>query len=186
LWLSGLRLGKALLLDWVDDRKLCVDFSGKRPMFLFQPDGQKSNKAQLLPMAPEFAEFLSQTPEVDREGFVFTPQSQRPHIARMWLDSVSKINTRIGKAAGVKVAESRKGKVKYASAHDFRRSFGFRWSNLVIPAILQQLMRHSSITTTMEYYVGRNAEAAADALWEAIESNRESTTPSGTEVASLK
>ena len=77
---------------------------------------------------------------------------------------------RIGKAAGIKVAErsGRSGvKVKYASAHDFRRAFGSRWANRVMPVILQQLMRHASISTTMEFYVGRNAEAAAEVLWEA-------------------
>ena len=29
-------------------------------------------------------------------------------------------------------------------------------------------VRHASISTTMEFYVGRNAEAAADVLWEAV------------------
>ena len=170
-----LRLNEALALDWVDDSKLCVDFSGKRPMFRFQPDSQKSNKAELLPMAHEFAEFLSQTPSVDRDGFVFTPQPQRAYLPRMHLDSASKVITRIGKAAGVKVSESRKGKVKYASAHDLRRSFGFRGSNLVMPAILQQLMRYASIVTTMEYYVGRNAETTADVLWEVVSNTSANT-----------
>jgi hypothetical protein len=29
-------------------------------------------------------------------------------------------------------------------------------------------MRHASITTTLAYYVGQNAEAAADAIWDAF------------------
>jgi integrase len=68
----------------------------------------------------------------------------------------------------VNVSESRKGKVKDASAHDLRRAFGFRWSMRVMPAVLQQLMRHERIETTMQFYVGKNAEAATDALWESI------------------
>lgn len=40
---------------------------------------------------------------------------------------------------------------KYASAHDFRRSFGERWAKVVMPAVLQQMMRHKSILTTMRY-----------------------------------
>lgn len=60
------------------------------------------------------------------------------------------------------------GKVKYASAHDLRRSFGERWANRVMPHILQQLMRHEDIGTTMRYYIGRNAETTADALWDAV------------------
>ncbi len=65
--------------------------------------------------------------------------------------------------------DARTGKVKYASAHDLRQSFGERWAALVMPQILTQLMRHESIDTTMKFYVGRNAEKAADALWEAVE-----------------
>jgi hypothetical protein len=38
-----------------------------------------------------------------------------------------------------------------------------------MPAVLQQLMRHESIETTMRYYVGRDADAVADRLWEAVE-----------------
>ena len=58
---------------------------------------------------------------------------------------------------------------KYASAHDLPRAFGLRWSARVMPAVLQQLMRHESIETTMRYYVGRNADAVADALWSAVD-----------------
>ena len=36
-----------------------------------------------------------------------------------------------------------------------------------MPAQLMELMRHESIDTTLSYYVGRNAERTAAALWEA-------------------
>jgi hypothetical protein len=39
----------------------------------------------------------------------------------------------------------------------------------VLPQVLMELMRHESIETTMSYYVGRNAERTADALWAAVE-----------------
>ena len=35
--------------------------------------------------------------------------------------------------------------------------------------VLQELMRHENIETTMKYYVGRNAERTADALWDAYD-----------------
>ncbi len=38
-------------------------------------------------------------------------------------------------------------------------------------ATLQQLMRHESIETTLKYYVGRNAEMIAAALYEDIRGN---------------
>ena len=60
------------------------------------------------------------------------------------------------------------GKVKYASAHDLRRSFGDRSARRVMPQILKELMRHESISTTERYYVGRNAQATAGILWDAV------------------
>ena len=59
------------------------------------------------------------------------------------------------------------GKVKFASAHDLRRSFGERWALRVMPQVLMELMRHEDIQTTLRYYVGRNAQATASVLWEA-------------------
>jgi integrase len=43
-----------------------------------------------------------------------------------------------------------------------------------MPAVLKELMRHSSIDTTMKYYVGQNAEATADELWQCHERAAES------------
>jgi len=34
-----------------------------------------------------------------------------------------------------------------------------------MPQVLKELMRHEDIQTTMRYYVGRNAQTTADALW---------------------
>ena len=54
---------------------------------------------------------------------------------------------------------------KYASAHDLRRAFGTRWASRVKPAVLQKLMRHASINTTMAYYVDLDADELGDELW---------------------
>lgn len=169
LYLSGLRLGEALNLWW-DDRpdKITVDLSGRRPMFRIRAELEKGGQDRLLPMTPDFAAFLLATPEAERRGPVFRPIGMRGQECRQ-VDYVSKTITDIGKAAGVKVNTDARGKVKYASAHDLRRSFGARWAPKVMPAVLQQLMRHESIETTLKYYVGQNAEATADAVWNAWE-----------------
>ncbi len=101
---------------------------------------------------------------------------------------VGRIVSKIGKKAGVvvnrtmktvkeKVLNEKTGKptgqirlverevVKYASAHDLRRSFGTRWAPKVKPATLQLLMRHASIETTLRYYVAQDAADVADELW---------------------
>jgi integrase len=89
-------------------------------------------------------------------------------------ERVGKIIGQIGRKAQVLV-DSRTG--KNASAHDLRRAFGFRWSRRVMPPQLQELMRHASIETTMRYYVGQNAEATAQELWDAIGTQIENSTP---------
>jgi integrase len=129
-------------------------------------------------MAPEFSRFLLTTPAEDRRGRVFHPLNKAGRDSAWGTDWVSRVVCKIGERAGVVVnrttkvdrtTRERRGVVKYASAHDLRRSFGVRWSNRVMPAVLKELMRHESIDTTMKYYVGRNAEATADALWAAFD-----------------
>jgi hypothetical protein len=119
-------------------------------------------------MAPEFAEMLLTIPREERDGRVFGLNYTRK-------DGVSKVVSDIGAKAGVKVDSKRTAdpetpKVKYASAHDLRRSFGERWAMRpdIMPQVLMQLMRHESIETTMRYYVGKNAEMVADVLWKAV------------------
>ncbi|HXT57868.1 MAG TPA: site-specific integrase, partial [Pirellulales bacterium] len=127
---------------------------------------EKGNEDRLLPISPEFAEFLLAVPAERRRGRVFRLSSLRIHDARPSVEWVSRIISRIGKAAKVKVnTNATSGKVKFASAHDLRRSFGERWSRRVMPQVLKELMRHKSIETTMKFYVGQNAEKTTDALW---------------------
>jgi integrase len=173
LWLSGLRLGEAMQLYWDRDDRLRIDLSGKRPMLRIPAELEKGNEDRLLPISPEFAEFLLAVPSERRRGRVFRLSSLRIHDARPSVEWASRIISRIGKAAQVKVNTNVKsGKVKFASAHDLRRSFGERWSRRVMPQVLKELMRHKSIETTMKFYVGQNAEKTADALWLAYDQLR--------------
>jgi hypothetical protein len=77
--------------------------------------------------------------------------------------------------AGIVV--SREGGIKYASAHDLRRSFGTRWAKKKMPAILQKLMRHANISTTEKYYMTLEADEVMEELWEDQKSTTSSTTP---------
>ena len=62
-----------------------------------------------------------------------------------------------GQAAGVIVDEGdpRTGRgVKYASAHDLRRTFAVRLKRSGMPPdLIQQLMRHADFRTTEKYYL---------------------------------
>lgn len=178
LWLSGLRLGEALELSWDDSRKLSIDLSGEFPVISIPAELEKGHKDRTAPMAPEFAEFLLAIPEDERTGYVF--KMTKRHGGRPDIDTASRTVSAIGKAAGIKVNVEAKGKVKYASAHDLRRSFGERWAARVMPQVLKELMRHESIETTLRYYVGRNAQTTASVLWDAHRKATASNTPSNT------
>ena len=69
--LSGLRLSEALALSWDDDAPISVCTTGKYPALRIQAEAQKKHRDELLPIAPEFAEFLLAVPEADRHGLVF-------------------------------------------------------------------------------------------------------------------
>jgi integrase len=161
LWLSGLRLGESVALSWDADALFAVDLSGKRPRFRIKGEAQKSGRDELLPMTPDFAEFLLQIPEAERRGRVFKLNEPNTGIP-ITTHSVGKIVGAIGRKSGVIVnAVDRKA----ATAHDLRRSFGTRWAKRVMPAVLRKLMRHADIQTTMSYYVDLDVDEMADDLW---------------------
>ncbi|MFN9051135.1 MAG: tyrosine-type recombinase/integrase [Planctomyces sp.] len=85
------------------------------------------------------------------------------------VDNVSPLLVEIGRKAGVRVSDS-----KTASAHDLRRSFGLRWADRVKPHVLQQLMRHASIQTTLTFYVQSDAADMAELVWSAFEKGAKS------------
>jgi integrase len=165
LWLSGLRREEAVILSWEPDAPFAVDLTGKYPSFRIEAKAQKGRRDERLPMTPDCAEFLLATPENERVGRVFgMPRllDGQPMTAQRAGETIS----RICRTARIIVArDPDTGKVKYASAHDLRRSFGTRWAKRVMPAVLQRLMRHRNINTTMKYYVGIEADDVAADLW---------------------
>ena len=171
LWLGGLRRGEALQLHWDRQDRLHPVFGARgRPVLRVPGELEKGHTDRLLPLAPEFAMMLMETPEADRKGPVLKLPGISGRTEKRRQESVGKKISEIGEKAGVKVqVHPETGKVKYASAHDLRRAFGERWAALIMPAHLQQLMRHESIETTLRYYVGANAERTADVCWDAYE-----------------
>lgn len=151
LWLSGLRRGEAMILSWDRDSPFSIDQAGEYWRFRIRNGAQKSKRAQLAPMSPEFITFLEKRKV--REGLVFNPLGHRG--ARLKPIAVGKAVSAIGDAAGVITDHAND---RHATCHDFRRSFGDRWSRKVMPPDLKELMRHRSIDTTMKYYVGRNVD----------------------------
>src|SRR5690606_17367944 len=111
-----------------------------------------------------------------QRGYVFTPLAVNGAPLARETILVGKRLSAIGKAARVVTNPATR---KTASAHDLRRSFGDRWARRVMPATLGLLMRHESISTTLTCYAGSDAEAAAQAAWEAVASTNPSTNDTG-------
>ena len=173
--MSGLRLRESVILSWDKDSLFRIDLTGKRPRFRIKGDGQKSGRDELLPLTPDFAEWLLATfPEGQRHGRVFKLNGYgsgapiAPH-------RVGELVVKIGRRAAVVVATVEKkvrrdGKLvqvqvkKSASAHDLRRTFGTRWARKVMPAVLQKLMRHEDIQITMAFYVDLDVDEMAEEL----------------------
>jgi integrase len=161
LWLSGLRLDESLQLSWESDAAFVVDLRGRHPRFRIYAEAEKGRQDRLLPMTPDFAEFLLRAPRRQRTGHVFKLKGIRTG-EQMTSARAGRVISDIGELADVLV---NKAEGKYASAHDLRRSFGTRWASRVKPATLQLLMRHKSIETTMKYYVDQDSDDVADELW---------------------
>ena len=178
LHLGGLRLEESLILSWDEDAPFGVDLTGRRPAFRIAAKAQKARRDERLPMTEDFFRLITEaTPEAERHGRVFKLdglQTRCPITPKR----VCRMVAKIGKAGGVVVASTERrrkdkatGKLvpvavkKFASCHDLRRSFGTRWARRVMPAVLQRLMRHSNIATTMKFYVTMDADSVADELW---------------------
>jgi integrase len=170
LWWSGLRLSEALALSWDEYADgLVVDTSEKYVTIVIPADQEKGGKNRVYPVSPEFAEMLLSVPSIDRTGFVFNPVPSRilKGNRRAGQDLCCRTIGGIGEAANV-VVDKKGEKTVFASANDLRRSFGLRWSRHVMPPVLQELMRHESIETTMKFYVGQDAQSTAAELHRAI------------------
>ncbi len=175
LWLSGLRLGEAVILDW-NDGPFVFNTTGKHPAFYIEAVGQKSREPEIAPTTPEFCEWvLAETPQTLRQGRVFPIVDPRTG-KNLGDKQVGNIIRDIGKVAGVVVSSGERTVIKKgkrvtehykacAGAHDLRRAFCSRWSRKVMPAVLQRLARHGDISTTMKYYVQLEADDIGADLW---------------------
>ena len=181
LWLSGLRLEESLIFSWDRDADIYIDASRPYWRVHFREGSQKSGKDELWAMPPDLQEWLEKTPQDERLGLVFKLNGLKTRQP-ISVKRVSEIVCRIGKRAGIVVSEAG-DKVKYASAHDLRRSFATRWAPKLMPVDLQRLMRHANIQTTMEFYVEVDADDMATRLREATGVHKLAAPPQNTPTA---
>lgn len=158
LWLTGLRCGEAIKISWDKPPvQVCMD-TKPYPTILFYLEGQKSRVDEAIPMTPDFYEWLKKIPPIERHGPVaplFTENGRRFSPKKIGLKL-----SEIGERSGIETTNG-----SFVTAHDLRRSFGTKWAMKVRPMTLQKLMRHSTIETTLKYYIGLSAADAGSDVW---------------------
>ena len=149
-WWAGLRLSEGRHLRWdPSDSFPWVDFEGNR--IVLPAVFAKSAKDQWVPMHPVLRQALAELPRNGPEVFPFKTRHGKP-LSR---GAISHRVLDMAKKAGVKL-----------SMHKLRKGFGCRVAKNLGKggaAMLHELMRHSSMQVTMDYYANVD-----DALQDAI------------------
>jgi integrase len=145
-WLAGLRLEEAYLLEWEPNEKApWVDLA--RDRIVLPAELVKGVRDQWVPLDPELKALLLALPRHGKRVFRFT-DGRRGKGGLISASAVSDRVSRLAKKAGVRL-----------TMKALRRGFGCRYAGKVPAQVLQKLMRHSRIKTTMDYYA--NVDDAA-------------------------
>lgn len=161
MWLSGLRLSEALTLSWDASTPVSIDIDSPIPMISFNE--QKNGKVQRIPATPDFVRFLRRhKPCGDATNGVAVLAGLVFPVGMVYSTVASRLVV-AGQRSGVRVSDR-----KHVTAHDLRRTFGVRWALRVHPLVLKSLMRHSTIETTLRYYVSIDEQSMVDALWQPV------------------
>jgi integrase len=149
-WLAGLRLNEALALEWgPSDRAPYLDVAHDR--IVFPAEVVKGCEDQWVPLDPDLWAALDALPRVGPKVFNFDAIDGRGD-GELTAGAVSYRVTQLAAAAGVRL-----------TMKTLRRGFGCRYAARVPAQVLQRLMRHANIRTTMEYYANVD-DAAMDAV----------------------
>jgi integrase len=144
-WLAGLRRNEALLLEWEPtDAAPWLDL-GRRPRIWLPAGFVKGCADQWVPLDPRLAAVLDAMPRTGKQVFRFVSSTGQP----LTPNGISMRIYYLAKAAGVKM-----------SMKVLRRGFGSRYAGKVPAQVLQKLMRHANIRTTMDFYA--NIDAAVE------------------------
>jgi integrase len=143
-WLAGLRLDEAFELEWeACERWPYLDLTRNR--IILPGEFAKSVEDQWVPLDPALREALEALPRRGRKVFTFVARDGHP----IQVGTVSYRVRQLAKAAGVKL-----------TMRSLRRGFGCRHAARVPAQVLQRLMRHADIKTTMVYYA--NVDTAVE------------------------
>jgi integrase len=145
-WLAGLRLQEAAALEWEPTEEApYLDPAAGR--IVLPAAMVKAVEDQWVPLDPELWDVLNALPRHGKKVFRFVDERDGHTLGRT---GVGERVIRLAKRAGVKL-----------SMRTLRRGFGCRYAGRVPAQVLQKLMRHASISTTMTYYANVDDAAMA-------------------------
>jgi integrase len=146
-WLAGLRLSGAVELEWPEnDRPPWVNLERNR--IVLPAEFCKAVEDQWVPLDPDLRRALLELPRQGRKVFQF--RNRKGEV--LGADAVCQRVEALAKKAGVKL-----------TMKSLRKGFGCRYAGKVPAQVLQKLMRHANIRTTMDYYANVD-----DAVEEAV------------------
>ncbi|MFL5242374.1 MAG: tyrosine-type recombinase/integrase [Gemmataceae bacterium] len=136
-WFTGMRRNEILALSWDKRDEPYLDLDAKQ--INIPGDKQKNGKTSWLPLHPDLEEmFVNVRNKLLAKGVKTTgpifPFANLP-------SQCSNLFKGIAAKAGLDIG-----------LHDLRRSFASRYASQVPAPVLQRLMRHANITTTMKFY----------------------------------
>src|SRR5262249_10893448 len=135
-WLAGLRLSEAEALEREETTEApYLDLAHNR--IVLPAEFAKSDEDQWVPLDPALRKTLEAVPRQGRKVFRFVASDGHP----LTLNGISQRVIRLAKKAGVKL-----------TMHSLRKGFGCHYAAQVSAQVLQKLMRHGDIKTTMTYY----------------------------------
>jgi integrase len=149
-WRAGLRLEEAYLLEWEPtDAAPWVDLANDR--IVLPAELVKGVRDQWVPLDPELRRELEALPRHGKRVFRFI-DTRKGRGGPISAGGVSDRVARLAKKAGVRL-----------TMKSLRRGFGCRYAAKVPAQVLQKLMRHARIKTTMDYYANVD-DAAMEAV----------------------
>lgn len=170
-WLAGLRLNEALAMEWSRTEEApYIDKASDR--IVFPAEVVKAAEDQWVPLDPKLWAALDALPRTGKTVFRFDAIDGRGD--RQVTDiTISARVRKMATAAGLNLTPK-----------SLRRGFGCRYAAKVPAQVLQRLMRHASIRTTMDYYANVDEAAMRAVLGEKC--NEQCNTPAQRSGVTLK
>jgi integrase len=161
-WLAGLRRMEALSLEREPtDTAPYLDLAHDR--IVLPAQFVKGAEDEWVPLDPVLRNALLALPERGKRFFRFTSRRDGHQLKP---NTIGQKVADLAAAAGVRL-----------TTHALRKGFGCRYAGKVPAQVLQRLMRHANIQTTMDYYVSVDEAVKEAVLGPALKHSHNRETP---------